>query len=392
MSHAEAIDRRARPILERLVAFDTTSRASNLDLIAWVEAYLADLDIASHRIANAAGDKANLLAVIGPAQTPGGFILSGLTDVVPVDGQAWTSDPWALVERDGRLFGRGACDMKGFLALALAALPTALAAPLARPLALAFSYDEEVGCFGAPSMIQAMPNHMATPNVVIIGEPTSMQVVQGHKGISVFNVEVRGIEAHSGLTHLGLSANMVAVRLMDHLVRLADQLEAQGDADESSRFLPKGATLTIGTIVGGTAGNILARDCRFQFDLRTLPDMDPKTVLAPFMAAAADLDAQIKTRFAQAGVTVTQAADVPALRPPTNDRAETVVRSLAGDNGPSRVVSYAAEAGQFQLGGYDAVLCGPGSIDQAHQPDEYVEVAQMQRGAAFMARLIEALR
>ena len=392
MSDAEAILRRARPILETLVGFDTTSRASNLALVDWVEAHLAAAGVASHRIASADGDKANLLAVLGPAEVAGGLVLSGHTDVVPVDGQAWSSDPFTVTERDGRLFGRGTCDMKGFLALALAAVPAAQAEPLKRPLALAFSYDEEIGCFGAPSMIAKLPDHMATPAAVIIGEPTSMQAVQGHKGIVVVNVEVRGHEAHSGLTHLGVSANAAAVRLMDILVRLSDRLEAEGEADPASNFTPKGATLTIGTIQGGTAGNILARACRFQFDLRTLPGMDPFAVLAPFLAEAAAMDAALKARFPEAGVTVTTAAVVPPLAPRPEDGAEALARALAGDNGPARAVAFAAEAGQFQQAGYPAVICGPGSIDQAHQPDEFIEIAQLERSADFMARLVERLR
>ena len=392
MSDAEAILTRARPILDRLVGFDTTSRGSNLALVDWVEAHLAAAGVVSHRIPSAAGDKANLLAVLGPAEVEGGLVLSGHTDVVPVDGQAWSSEPFTVTERDGRLFGRGTCDMKGFLALALAAEPAARARPLKRPLALAFSYDEEIGCFGAPSMIARLPQHMATPAAVIIGEPTSMQAVQGHKGIVVVNVEVRGHEAHSGLTHLGVSANAAAVRLMDQLVRLSDRLEAEGEADAASNFTPKGATLTIGTIHGGTAGNILARECRFQFDLRTLPGMDPFTVLGPFLAEAGAMDRALKARFPEAGVTVTTAAVVPPLAPRPEDGAEALARALAGDNGPARAVAFAAEAGQFQQAGYPAVICGPGSIDQAHQPDEYIEIAQLERGADFMARLVERLQ
>ena len=392
MSDTEAILRRALPILETLVGFDTTSRDSNLALVSWVEGWLAEFGVASHRIANADGDKANLLAVLGPAETAGGLVLSGHTDVVPVDGQAWSSDPFRVTARDGRLHGRGTCDMKGFLALALAAAPEALARPLKRPLALAFSYDEEIGCFGAPSMIARLPEHMATPRAVIIGEPTSMQAVQGHKGIAVVNVVVRGHEAHSGLTHLGVSANAAAVRLMNSLVSLSEKLEAEGEADPGSNFLPKGATLTIGTIQGGTAGNILARECRFQFDLRTLPGMDPMAVLAPFMAEAAAMDRALKARFPEAGVTVSTAAVVPPLAPRPEDGAEALARALAGDNGPARAVAFAAEAGQFQQAGFPAVICGPGSIDQAHQPDEFIEIAQMERGAAFMARLVETLQ
>ncbi len=392
MTTAEAIAERARPILERLVAFDTTSRDSNLALIEWVEAYLTELGVPSVRNPNPAGDKANLIATIGPASAEGGVVLSGHTDVVPTTGQAWASPPYRLTERDGRLYGRGTADMKGFIALALAAAPDFLAQPLAKPVTYALSYDEEIGCIGAPRLIETMKGLIAPPAAVIIGEPSSMQAVLGHKGIAVFDVIVTGREAHSAQTHLGVSANTAAIRLMDILVRLADRLEKEGEADADSIFLPKGATLTVGLISGGTAGNILARECRFQFDLRTLPGVDPMALLADFFAAAEALDAAMKARAPEAGVRVETVAIVPPLAPRPDNPAERLVRGLAGDNGPPRVVSFVAEAGQYQAAGYEVTICGPGSIDQAHQPDEYVEIAQLQRGAAFMARLAETLR
>ena len=384
----EALSARALPILERLVGFDTTSNLSNLSLIAWVEAYLADFGVASHRVASPDGAKANLLASIGPA-TSGGVVLSGHTDVVPTLGQPWTSDPFALTRREGRLFGRGTCDMKGFLALALAAVPDLIAAPLKRPAHLAFSYDEEVGCLGAPALIAAMTTGLAAPAVVVVGEPTSMEVVSAHKGILAALVTVGGREAHSSQPHLGASAVMVAARLMAALVELADSLEAR--AHLGSLFEPRGATLTIGKVSGGTAGNILARECSFVFDLRCPPGDDPHAILAGFFALATSLDVEIRKRAPGGGVSVVVTAEVPAFRARPDDPAEIFARRLAGDNGPARAVSFAAEAGQFQAAGYPTVLIGPGSIDQAHQPDEYVDIAQMERGALFMTRLVEAL-
>jgi len=388
MASAEDLARRARPILERLVGFDTTSQLSNLALIDWVERYLGSHGVASRRIASADGAKANLLATVGP-EAEGGVVLSGHTDVVPVAGQAWSSDPFALAERDGRLFGRGACDMKGFIALALAAVPDLLAAKLKRPAHLAFSYDEEVGCFGAPAMIDLIGRELPRPALVVVGEPTSMEVVSGHKGIGFWRVTVTGREAHSSRTDLGVSAVMAAARLMGELAAIAARLARE--ADPASIFLPKGPTLTIGTVAGGTAGNILARQCVFQFDLRGLPDDGSRTALESFFDLARRVDAEIKARAPEGGVVVEQLADVPPLRPDPAGEAEAFVRRLAGDNGPARVASFASEAGQFQGAGLPAVLCGPGSIDQAHQPDEYVDVTQMQRGAQFMARLVEAL-
>ena len=283
MVDTEALAQRSIEILARLVAFDTTSRNSNLALVEFVEGELARLGVTSRRVPNEDGTKANLFATIGP-MVEGGVVLSGHTDVVPVDGQPWTSDPFALTLRDGRLYGRGSCDMKGFLAPALAAAPELAKAPLVRPAHLAFSYDEEVGCLGAPSMIDEIARVLPRPQAVIVGEPTSMEAVRGHKGISVYRVTVSGREAHSSLTHIGVSAVMAAVRLMALLCDLSERLER--DADPSSPFLPKGASLTIGMVEGGTASNILARECSFVFDLRCPPGLDAETIIQPFYAAA----------------------------------------------------------------------------------------------------------
>jgi acetylornithine deacetylase len=376
----------AREILETLVGFDTTSRNSNLALIEWVEAYLDGHGVPHRRVPNADGTKSNLLATIGPA-IEGGAVLSGHTDVVPVDGQPWTSDPFSVVERDGRLYGRGTCDMKGFLALALAAVPDLIAAQPRRPVHLAFSYDEEIGCLGAPSMIDLIKREALKPAFIVVGEPTDMVAVNGHKGIAYFRVTVTGREAHSSQTQLGVSAVMEAVKLMASLTALAERLERE--ADPASPFTPKGATLTIGVVHGGTAGNILARECAFLFDLRCPPSLDPQAILAPFFEEVRALDAALKARAPEAGAVIAQQSGTPSFAPEPDGAAESFARRLAGDNGPPRAVAFATEAGQFQRAGFSTVLCGPGSIEQAHQPDEYVEVAQMERGAAFMRRLVE---
>jgi acetylornithine deacetylase len=376
----------ARATLETLVGFDTTSRHSNLALIEWVEAYLDRHGVAHRRAPNADGTKSNLLATVGPS-VEGGAVLSGHTDVVPVDGQPWTSDPFSIVERDGRLYGRGTCDMKGFLALALAAVPDLIAANPRRPVHLAFSYDEEIGCLGAPGLIDLIKQELPKPAFVVVGEPTDMVAVNGHKGIANFEVTVTGREAHSSQTQQGVSAVMEAVGLMASLKALAERLER--DADPASPFTPKGATLTIGIVHGGTAGNILARECRFMFDLRCPPPLDPETLLRDFFAEANALDAALKARAPEAGVRVEMLSNVPGFAPEPDGAAERFVRRLAGDNGPARAVSFATEAGQFQRTGLSTILCGPGSIAQAHQPDEYVEISQMERGVAFMRRLVE---
>ncbi|WP_109355785.1 acetylornithine deacetylase [Sphingorhabdus sp. EL138] len=377
----------ALSILDSLISFDTTSRNSNLQLISWVEEYLAQYDIGTTRVINADGSKANLYATIGP-DVAGGVILSGHSDVVPVDGQDWSSDPFAVTERDSLLHGRGTCDMKGFIALALAAAP--MLKDGKRPVHLAISYDEEVGCLGAPAMIEEMAATLPAPALAIIGEPTMMKTITGHKGICVHEVEVLGHEAHSSLTHLGISANMVAIELMHDLAELARGLWET--ADPNSPFTPPHATLTIGKMDGGTAANILARRAHFIFDLRCPPSVDPEAVLAPFKEKAAALDTQLKEAFPETGVRVEQLSNAPPLGQSGSQEAEAFVRKLTGDNTPAGVVSYAAEAGQFQQAGFPTVVCGPGSIEQAHQPNEYISLDQFSRGADFMLRLSEELR
>ncbi|MFK7842593.1 MAG: acetylornithine deacetylase [Sphingorhabdus sp.] len=376
----------ARDIMSTLIAFDTTSRNSNLALIAWVEDYLGQHGVSSTRVVNADASKANLYATVGP-NIEGGIILSGHSDVVPIDGQNWDSDPWTVTERSGLLHGRGTCDMKGFIALALAAVP--LFKKGSKPVHLAFSYDEEIGCLGAPAMIEEMAAKLPRPALAIIGEPTMMKPVTGHKGIAVHEVEVLGHEAHSSLTHLGISANMVAVELMHDLAELARDLWE--NADPASPFIPPHATLTIGKMEGGTAPNILARRALFVFDLRCPPGTDPDNILAPFKTKCAALDAEMKRAFPETGVRVTQQSNAPPMTHAGSEEAEAFIRKLTGDNSPAGVVSYAAEAGQFQQAGFATVICGPGSIEQAHQPNEYVSVEQFARGADFMARLVEEL-
>jgi acetylornithine deacetylase len=375
----------ALDILTRLVAFDTTSRNSNVALIEWVETFLAERGIASRRVANADGTKSNLYALIGP-EAEGGVVLSGHTDVVPVDGQPWTSDPWVVTERAGKLYGRGVADMKSFLALALAHIDEALAAPMKRPIILAFSYDEEIGCLGAPSLIEEINRIAPKPAAVIVGEPTSMKVVSAHKGIRSFIVEITGREAHSSLPDAGVSAVMEALTLME----LIAEMGREGRAVTHAHFNPPGPTMTIGRVDGGTATNILARKCTFMWDLRTPELAQAEAIEARFRAAAEALDAKIKSRAPEGGVSVTRRSNTPGLAIARDSEAETLARALTGDN-ETRAVAYAAEAGLFQRAGIPAIICGPGSIEQAHQPDEWIEISQIEEGAAFMKRLIAKL-
>lgn len=372
-------------ILTRLIAFDTTSRNSNLELIAWVEDFLRQRGIASRRVANADGTKANLYASIGP-DVAGGVVLSGHTDVVPVDDQPWSSDPWVLTERAGKLYGRGTADMKSFIALALANADAAKAAALKRPIVLALSYDEEIGCLGAPSMIAELATQANKPSAVIVGEPTSMKVVSAHKGVRSFIVEVIGREAHSSLPDQGVSAVMEAVKLMS----LVSDMGIEARNATHPLFNPPGPTMTIGKVEGGTAGNILARRCSFIWDCRCPEASQGDALEARFRAAASELDAAIKARAPEGGVNITRRTNTPGLAIDRDSEAETLARALTGDN-ETRAVAYAAEAGLFQRAGISAVICGPGSIEQAHQPDEWIERTQIEEGAVFMQRLIERL-
>ncbi len=372
-------------LLTKLVAFDTTSRNSNLELIAWVEDFLRQRGIASTRVANADGTKANLYALIGP-EAEGGVVLSGHTDVVPVDGQPWTSDPWVVTPRGDKLFGRGVADMKSFLALSLASIDAALAAPLKRPMILAFSYDEEIGCLGAPSLIAEINRIAPKPSAVIVGEPTSMKVVSAHKGVRSFLVEVTGREAHSSLPDAGVSAVGEALKLMNLVAAMSEEARSAKHA----HFSPPGPTMTIGRVEGGTATNILARKCTFMWDLRSPETAQGDAIEARFRAAAEALDADIKARAPEGGVSVTRRSHTIGLEMAPDSAAETLARALTGDN-DTRAVAYAAEAGLFQRAGIPAVVCGPGSIEQAHQPDEWIEIAQIEEGARFMQRLIAQL-
>jgi len=379
----------AREILDRLVAFPTVSRDSNVDLVDWVEDYLAGCGVAARRVWNADGTKAAIYANVGP-EVEGGVILSGHTDVVPVDGQAWSFDPFAVTEKDGRLYGRGTCDMKGFDAIALAAVPLALKAGLKRPLQIALSYDEEVGGLGAPPMIDDLMGHLPRAAAAIIGEPSMMQVVTGHKGSAGFDVHVRGFEVHSSLMHDGVNAIMSGVRLIEWANRMNDANRARPPSDLAAMFDPPWTTLHVGQISGGTAHNITARDCRFGLGFRVVPGERLEDWVAAMEAEVARIVADMKAVRPEAAISVEKDFDLPALRPEDGGRAEELARALTGDNG-GHVVSYGTEAGQFQERGFSSVVCGPGDIAQAHQPDEYITVSQFEAGQRFVQRLIGSL-
>ncbi|MFC0282720.1 acetylornithine deacetylase [Camelimonas abortus] len=375
-------------MLERLVAFNTESRRSNLDIIAFIADWLAGHGVACARFPNAAGDKAALFATIGPAQD-GGVLLSGHTDVVPVAGQAWSSDPWRLRVEHGRAYGRGAVDMKGFLAIALALVPEMRAAPLKRPLHLLFSYDEEITCLGVTDAIARMGVDLPRPAAAIVGEPTDMEVVSAHKSVVSLTTRVTGREGHSSRPAAGASAIHAAARLIGWLDDRQRLLAAEGDP--SGLFDPPCSTLQAGMITGGTARNIIARECRFLWEFRGLPGHSHETVMQE-LAAFAERDVLPPMRRAapEARVETTCDVAVPHLAPRPGSEAEQLALRLAGRN-RTGAVSFATEAGHFQNAGIATVVCGPGSIAQAHQADEFITLAALDEGAAFIRRLVAAL-
>ncbi|HEY1130992.1 MAG TPA: acetylornithine deacetylase [Roseateles sp.] len=377
----------ARQWLERLVAFDTTSRNSNLALIDDVESWLGQLGVPSTRVTSADGGKANLLFSIGP-ELPGGVVLSGHTDVVPIDGQPWSSDPWTLTERDGKLYGRGAVDMKGFIATGLSRVPAMLGAPLKRPVHFALSYDEEVGLLGAPALIEAMLAQVPRPALVIVGEPTGMNIVDRHKGIVGLRTTVRGHEAHSSQTHLGISANMVAAKLMARITEICERLTRT--APPANGFEPPHTTVTVGLVQGGTAPNILAGKCEFIWDVRATTPAQAQAVVAEVLDYATQLEASMQARFPDCSITTETLSNVPALTGVEGAPALELVSKLI-DRADRQAASFVTEAGLFELAVLPTVVCGPGWIAQAHQPDEFIEIAQLAAGESFMDRLIEEL-
>ena len=378
----------AHAMLARLIGFDTTSRDGNIPLIEWVEDYLDGWNIPHFRVDYEAGRKTNLFATIGP-DVAGGIVLSGHTDVVPVDGQDWATNPFQLAERDGRLYGRGTCDMKGFIAVALALVPAFKAANLKTPIHLALSCDEEVGCKGVRPLVAYMRDHMKKPRLVIVGEPTSMQVVNAHKAALTFSTLVTGHEAHSSLTDQGVNAIMVAGELLGEINRIREELTARGDP--TGRFDPAFSTIHVGVIEGGTAKNIIPRKCSFEWETRLLPTADIDEVPQRFEKFSRSLEPAMKKVASDAGILNARTNAVPGLAPEENSPAEQLALHLAEANG-THAVSYCTEAGLFQQIGIPAIICGPGSIEQAHKPDEYIDVAQMQRCEAFMLRLLEHCR
>jgi acetylornithine deacetylase len=362
-------------LLRDLVAFPTVSADSNLDLIAYVGERLEGIGARVRVTNDPGGRKANVFASIGPGE-PGGVVLSGHTDVVPVEGQAWSSDPFDLVERDGRFFGRGSCDMKGFIAAALAFAPRYAAQPLARPIHFAFTYDEEVGCLGAQVMLADLAAAGIVPTTCIVGEPTGMRIIEGHKGCCEYTTTFIGTEGHASRTDLGVNAIEYAARYIARLLEIGETLKARAPA--GSAFAPPWSTIQAGRIQGGVSRNTVAGKCAVEWELRPVNDEDFRYARQAIEAyVARDLLPAMRRTAPHADIVTEVIGEVAGLVPMTPNEAEALVRALTGDTEPAQLVSFGTEAGLFQQHGVATVICGPGFIEQAHKPDEFIAPAQL---------------
>ncbi len=364
------------PWIERLVSLDTTSRNSNLDLIDLLEEEMSRLGLTPQRLPNEDGTKANLVLTL-PAfdgRTGGGIVLSGHTDVVPVDGQTWSSDPFVPEIRDGRLYGRGTADMKSFIGVIMYHLPTLAAASLREPLHLAFSYDEEVGCFGGAQIAAALGAWPEPPQVCLVGEPTSMRVIAGHKSSNLVELVFHGRSAHSSLTPDGVNAIEYAARAVVAVRELADGRRTDGPFDEAYRV--PFTTAGVNIISGGIATNTVPELCSVKYEFRTVADDDPEAVIAAITQVARALEAEMQAEQAESFVEVHVMAEVPSLDSSDSGPAYRLAVELGGEASTDKV-TYGTEAGQFANAGIDAVVCGPGDIAQAHAADEYITLDQI---------------
>jgi acetylornithine deacetylase len=377
-------------ILETLVSFDTTSRNSNIPCADWIAAYLKEKGVETEIFVSPEGDKHNLYAIVGPKEVPG-YVLSAHMDVVPVDGQAWSTDPFKLAVKDGRAYGRGACDMKGFLACTLAMLPEMLARPLKTPIHLAYSYDEEVGCTGVRDMLEPISARQPRPIAAFIGEPTSMQVVIGHKGGQRVICKVAGKAAHSSLAPRGVNAVEWGARLVARIRDMAEAQEASGARDEL--YDVPHSTLHCGIFHGGTSPNIVPHEAEISFECRNISADDPMAYIGEIMRyAREELEPRMKRIDPAAGFSFELRPNLPALETAPDHAAVTLAKRLAGRNDHAKV-AYGTEASLFQnMAGIPSVVIGPGDIDQAHKPDEWIAVSDLEKCNGFIRRLIEECR
>ena len=377
---------RIRKLLADLIAFDTVSDRSNLPLIAHIESYLASLGVGGQRIVDDTGQKASLWVTIGPESKPG-FVLSGHTDVVPVTGQIWTRNPFELSEQDGRLYGRGTTDMKGFVAVCLAMVPEMLEAKLLTPIHLAISYDEEIGCVGVRPMLGEVAKKPVKPLGCFVGEPTQMQVIIGHKGKHGVRATFRGVAKHSSIAPEGVNAVEYAAELITEIRRRAMQLVDKGSRD--ALYDVPHATLLTSIVHGGAALNIVPDHCTIEFECRGIGITESREVTDAIVAwAKAELEPAMRARHPECGITFEEILDYPALDTPANDAIVTLAKQLAGRNDHAKV-AFGTEAGLFvSMADVPSVVIGPGSIGQAHTPDEFVEMSELLKCAGFVERLI----
>ncbi|HEK0905562.1 TPA: acetylornithine deacetylase [Pseudomonas putida] len=381
-------DLTSRAVLERLIGFATVSRDSNLELIGFIRDYLAGLGVESELFLNEEGTKANLFATIGPTDR-GGVVLSGHTDVVPVDGQAWSVEPFCLSERDGRLYGRGTADMKGFIASVLAAVPAFLAQPLKTPVHLAFSYDEEVGCLGVRSMLEALEQRPNKPRLCLIGEPTELKPVLGHKGKLAMRCQVHGAACHSAYAPYGVNAIEYAAQLIGKLGEIGGELARPEHHD--ARFDPPFSTVQTGVIKGGRALNIVPEECEFDFEVRALPGFEAKVVAERLQTyAETDLLPRMRAVSETSDIRLKPLSAYPGLVTSEDSEAARLVALLSGSE-DFGTVAFGTEGGLFDQAGIPTVVCGPGSMDQGHKPDEFVSVVQLQGCDAMLLRLRDYL-
>ncbi|HYW76537.1 MAG TPA: acetylornithine deacetylase [Gammaproteobacteria bacterium] len=383
MSEPRAID-----LLAELVALDTTSNQSNLPLIAFIEDYLAGHGIVSRRIPDQSGEKANLYATIGPADRPG-IMLSGHTDTVPVTGQTWSFPPFRLTAEGERLYGRGTADMKGFLAAVLASAPALVKADLAVPVHLAFSHDEEIGCLGVRTLLADLAEHPIRPAACLVGEPTSMRVATAHKGKVAVRLHVHGKACHSGMASEGVNAIHAAARLVTRVADMAAERATRGPFDE--RFAIPHTTLQVGTIEGGTALNIVPQDCVLDVEIRAVPADDPEALLGELADLAAALEAAMHETHPDTGIRLERLVEYPGLSMADDHELVEFVLSLLEDPARARI-GYGTEGGLFQRElDLPTLVCGPGSMAQGHQPDEFLTRGQLERCESFLGQLIAAL-
>ena len=379
----------ARQLLDRLVAFPTVSSSTNLPLIYFVRDYFLSHGIDSEVIPNEDGTKAGLIAAVGPDVT-GGVALSAHSDVVPVEGQNWTTEPWKVMEKDGKIYGRGTCDMKGFVALAIAAMVKAKASNLKRPLQFALSRDEEVGLLGAPDVAQGLLDKFAKVDAVLVGEPTEMKVVTGHKSCDDLQFHVRGHEVHSSLLHEGVSAVMCGARFVEWVRKQNVENQAKAPSTVAAMYNPPFTTLHVGQINGGTANNITAKDCYFAIDLRCVGDERPEDCRSKIQQEIANIEKEMKSIHSDSFFTM-DVMPGPAVVPEIEGKAESLARRLTGDNG-IHTVAYGTDGGHFQNRGFSVVICGPGNIEQAHQADEFILASQFDAGEKMLDSLLETLQ